>query len=1203
MSELLALEIDLTMASPEDVQPTATSTNTVVVSGNQSLQESGSRMLPLFLIQGTPSPMKMTTHVSSSSVRPQNVPYTLRPTFIRAPNSGKQQHFVIQTTQPSGMSTTSSVKNRVFLTPVIRPSTVKSGENSQKLVFANRPLSTTNSQTKMTSLLVPVSVNSSNSNIMKITSRNMYSDKKGVMLQSGIHNIGHPVSGQLIHNTVNVGSIGTIGSASTTVTEQCPVPVVEMEISDEECVSDSGKAQNQDLNRCYQEAVEAIFAPSVSPRVSEGSRDNCDLDDNVTVIRVTSEHEEPKKELPEDDVKIELVQPDNTWDSSTIQQEIETEQSEVEAEVEIIQTEVGAQQDANNEKPDTKLGDAEKIEIEHDIEILETEMTSEVEIIQSEVKTTTETESASILKSDPVVKDSTSECKTQVEPTEVKEFDPMEVLDWKDGIGSLPGSDLKFCMNEFGMMEMVEHSNDSKHTSENTEKVKEIEDMRIQRSAENNVSEIRETVIQSAVEEGERVDISDQIFRCESCGVYGTGSEFIKTRFCSHMCEKVGMKKKAQEMKKQRDLLRLKQVRKMKRARQLELQQKVHEESQQSPVVPAPTSSFSEEDENGQDASKTKVPAWQMGKKGFSWTKYLEHCKAKGAPVKLFKDPFPYSKNGFKIGMKLEGIDPQHPAYYCVLTVSDVLGYRIRLHFDGYSEMHDFWVNADSLNIFPVGWCEKTGRQLHLPPGYSLPYFSWSVYLKESQAQAAPRHLFANRTGSSVCPSVFRVGMKLEAVDRWNSFLVCVATVADVIDSRILVHLDGRDNAYDFWADATSPYIHPVGWCKKNGQFLTPPLHWKPPQSFSWDQYLKETKSQAVPARAFKQRPPCGFRAGMKLECVDKRVPLLIRVATVGEVYEHRIKIQFDGWPEEFSYWLDDDSPDIHPPGWCQKTGHPLETPLMPEDLGEPVSDCPTSGCHGKGNINGSSNHNLLAECPYAPENYNKDGPIQDRLLEDKVRSPENNMKRSVKSEKRNPIGRPPKYRYIQKDETYEEGNDLKRQNDKPDVTPRPVGRPPKHRRIEVKEDQAEDMKKKSRVCCDKQEQCNCNETPQEKQWGVNIEQLRQELHESIMRPGPLFLSEKKTSLMWSKHSNNLYKYIDDMKIDVNQWTPKDVCKFVKSIPGCDDKAAIFVKEKIDGEGLLLMSQQDLIQLGLKLGPALKLYNSIVLLRFKKGNV
>jgi len=26
-----------------------------------------------------------------------------------------------------------------------------------------------------------------------------------------------------------------------------------------------------------------------------------------------------------------------------------------------------------------------------------------------------------------------------------------------------------------------------------------------------------------------------------------------------------------------------------------------------------------------------------------------------------------------------------------------------------------------------------------------------------------------------------------------------------------------------YWADITSTYIHPIGWCEKNGQTLLPP--------------------------------------------------------------------------------------------------------------------------------------------------------------------------------------------------------------------------------------------------------------------------------------------------------------------------------------------------------------------------------------------
>lgn len=67
--------------------------------------------------------------------------------------------------------------------------------------------------------------------------------------------------------------------------------------------------------------------------------------------------------------------------------------------------------------------------------------------------------------------------------------------------------------------------------------------------------------------------------------------------------------------------------------------------------------------------------------------------------------------------MKLEGIDPMHQSKFCVLSVAEVSGYRVRLHFDGYSECFDFWQDIDSPFIFPVGFCEKMGKPLQPPKG------------------------------------------------------------------------------------------------------------------------------------------------------------------------------------------------------------------------------------------------------------------------------------------------------------------------------------------------------------------------------------------------------------------------------------------------------------------------------------------------------
>lgn len=66
----------------------------------------------------------------------------------------------------------------------------------------------------------------------------------------------------------------------------------------------------------------------------------------------------------------------------------------------------------------------------------------------------------------------------------------------------------------------------------------------------------------------------------------------------------------------------------------------------------------------------------------------------------------------------------------------------------------------------------------------------------------------------------------------------------------------------------------------------------------------------------------------MKLEAVDRRNPILIRVATIADRNDHSLLIHFDGWSTVYDYWVDDNNPDLHPIEWCAKTGHPLEPPI-----------------------------------------------------------------------------------------------------------------------------------------------------------------------------------------------------------------------------------------------------------------------------------
>ena len=71
---------------------------------------------------------------------------------------------------------------------------------------------------------------------------------------------------------------------------------------------------------------------------------------------------------------------------------------------------------------------------------------------------------------------------------------------------------------------------------------------------------------------------------------------------------------------------------------------------------------------------------------------------------------------------------------------------------------------------------------------------------------------------------------------------------------------------------------------------------------------------------------------------------------------------------------------------------------------------------------------------------------------------------------------------------------------------------------------------------------------------------------------------------------------------DVKKWTPNQVGHFVRSVPrlniDLNSFEAKLVQEEIDGEAFLLMTQSDMVNLlGLKLGPAIKIFNALLLVK------
>ncbi|XP_012592042.1 lethal(3)malignant brain tumor-like protein 3 isoform X5 [Microcebus murinus] len=742
--------------------------------------------------------------------------------------------------------------------------------------------------------------------------------------------------------------------------------------------------------------------------------------------------------------------------------------------------------------------------------------------------------------------------------TSGQEFDVFSVMDWKDGVGTLPGSDLKFRVNEFGALEVItdesEMENVKKATATTTWMVPTAQEVFSEK-----------TGMPFRLKDPMKVE---GLQFCENCCQYGTVDECLSGgNYCSQNCAR---HVKDKDQKEERDIGEDNEEEDPKCSRKKKPKLSVKADPKED------GEERDDEMENKQDgrilrgsqrarrkrrgdSAVLKQGLPPKGKKAWCWASYLEEEKAVAVPAKLFKEyqSFPYNKNGFKVGMKLEGVDPEHQSVYCVLTVAEVCGYRIKLHFDGYSDCYDFWVNADALDIHPVGWCEKTGHKLHPPKGYKEEEFNWQTYLKTCKAQAAPKSLFENQN-ITVIPSGFRVGMKLEAVDKKNPAFICVATVTDMVDNRFLVHFDNWDESYDYWCEASSPHIHPVGWCKEHRRTLITPPGYPNVKHFSWDKYLEETNSLPAPARAFKVKPPHGFQKKMKLEIVDKRNPMFIRVATVADTDDHRIKVHFDGWNSCYDYWIDADSPDIHPVGWCSKTGHALQPPLSPLELMEASEHggCSTPGCKGIGHFK-KARHlgpHSAANCPYSEINLNKDRIFPDRLSGE--------MPPASPSFPRN------------------KRTDTNESSSSP----------------EIRDQHADDIK-------DFEERTESEMRTSQEARGAREEPTVQQ----AQRRSAVFLSFKSPipclPLRWEQQSKLLPTVAGIPASRVSKWSTDEVSEFIQSLPGCEEHGKVFKDEQIDGEAFLLMTQTDIVKImSIKLGPALKIFNSILMFKAAEKN-
>ncbi|XP_036735782.1 MBT domain-containing protein 1 isoform X8 [Manis pentadactyla] len=323
-------------------------------------------------------------------------------------------------------------------------------------------------------------------------------------------------------------------------------------------------------------------------------------------------------------------------------------------------------------------------------------------------------------------------------------------------------------------------------------------------------------------------------------------------------------------------------------------------------------------------SGKPLVPPRTIQHKYTNWKGFLVKrlTGAKTLPPDFSQKVSESMQYPFKPCMRVEVVDKRHLCRTRVAVVESIIGGRLRLVYEESEDRtDDFWCHMHSPLIHHIGWSRSIGHR-----------FKRSDITKKQDGHFdTPPHLFAKVKEVDQSGEWFKEGMKLEAIDPLNLSTICVATIRKVLaDGFLMIGIDGSEAADGsdwFCYHATSPSIFPVGFCEINMIELTPPRGYtKLP--FKWFDYLRETGSIAAPVKLFnKDVPNHGFRVGMKLEAVDLMEPRLICVATVTRIIHRLLRIHFDGWEEEYDQWVDCESPDLYPVGWCQLTGYQLQPP------------------------------------------------------------------------------------------------------------------------------------------------------------------------------------------------------------------------------------------------------------------------------------
>nr|DBA18760.1 TPA: hypothetical protein GDO54_016971 [Pyxicephalus adspersus] len=171
----------------------------------------------------------------------------------------------------------------------------------------------------------------------------------------------------------------------------------------------------------------------------------------------------------------------------------------------------------------------------------------------------------------------------------------------------------------------------------------------------------------------------------------------------------------------------------------------------------------------------------------FDWDEYLNHCNAHAAPDSCF--PEMQSDHVFQEKTKLEAVNPFKPQDVCVATITKVSGTYVWLKLEGVkTPVPECIVHVESMDIFPMGWCETNGHPLCSPPCMKA---SNGKYL-------CPKIYFNHRCFSGPYLNKGRIAELPKSVGPGNCVLVLKEVLSLLINaaykpSRVLHELELQD--------------------------------------------------------------------------------------------------------------------------------------------------------------------------------------------------------------------------------------------------------------------------------------------------------------------------------------------------------------------------------------------------------------------------